>query len=187
MTMTALDRLQHLHDQRGELALRVQDGDASSVDGLAHVEAQIETVRREDERRVAVAQARARRDATVRERERASLVQQLRDLPPRFEAQYAAALADLDRRPRQGVQPWELLDRAYRAGRLLYSLQHDIWAATSATRQTAPVWFVPNDLGLRSGERFVMSIAGAPPKIVKDWQPILDQLQELTKETPPAA
>ena len=82
MTMTALDRLQHLHDQRGELALRVQDGDASSVDGLAHVEAQIETVRREDERRVAVAQARARRDATVRERERASLVQQLRDLPP---------------------------------------------------------------------------------------------------------
>ena len=83
--MTTTEQRAGLERQREDLGLRVAEGDVAAVEALAGVEDEIDQVRRQDERRAAVARAQARRDTTVREQEHASLIQQLRDLLPRFE------------------------------------------------------------------------------------------------------
>ena len=181
--------LSSLERRRGDLGLRVSEGDASAVDELGRVEDQIDQIRRQNERREAIARARARRDGAVHARERERLIGELRAFLPDLEREYSVALAALDRLPRGDRAPWSLLELAYLSGRRLYAAQHDLWGSLGADLRTKPVWFVPNDLGARNGESFVMARASAPPRIVKQWQSILDQLDHLPAlpETSPAA
>ena len=186
--MVTREQREALERQRGDLGLRVAEGDVGAVEALGVVEDQIDQVRRQDERREAVMHARARRDGAGREQERQALIQHLRNFLPQLETEYNAALANLDRLPRADRAPWSLLEVAYLSGRRWYSCLHDLWGATGADLRAKPHWFVADDLRIRGGEEFIMARACAPPRIVKQWAPILNRLAALAEDpTRPAA
>ena len=122
---------------------------AAALDGDATMQAALQ---RERERRSLqpLAAAEARRRQTARqEEEAAALLQKLATMLDELRSAFLAKLDELAVTPATHVQP--VLGAAYELGRQIYTLSHDLVAATGDRQRFFRRYDVPDQLILRGG------------------------------------